>query len=566
MLCDDCHKEQACVHIQGLGPEGVEINLNLCANCARNRLLHPGEDESAISEMLKKVIESSKGELMKLLQEKLGEKKEAPEQTEKCCRYCHTTLSAIDKCHKFGCVKCAESLQEEISRLFCLDDGWNCDPDFLLAFGEGDLVDNFYRTRLITRIQEMEHELCAAAEAERYEEAAKIKAELEKLRNLTSEPEAEKSKWGKDDSESLFDSFILKKRLPVWLPLAEQKLTENMPLIRLGTVFSFRRNLAGFPLTPFRNRQMAQETGQKIIEILKNASLTAGLTGVEVEKLSNSGELFNPTADCLSLGWFKRNFLARHYPRWFFVGDDGHLLVRVNDNDHLELDLWAHTGEVPEAMAAILNFAREIDGAAGWTRTEKFGYLSRDIEMTGTGVKPRVIMHLPGLVLTGQISQVKRSTLEFGVKMTELRGEGDNDCNLFVLEAPLCLRYPLDQMISRLEEPVMRVERAELRCREVLRTNAERNLKMVDAVARAYGLAREVRLLETQEARKMLSMLWLGYELGMLPAINFAKLLRLVGFFAAKDGVINEEKFPKAKMHEASQEAELLRGLVNCTE
>ena len=55
MLCDDCHRNEACIHITQISPEG-KMDKNLCEECAaryQNFMPSPDSREFTVNDFLK---------------------------------------------------------------------------------------------------------------------------------------------------------------------------------------------------------------------------------------------------------------------------------------------------------------------------------------------------------------------------------------------------------------------------------------------------------------------------------------------------------------------------------
>ncbi len=538
MQCDDCHRDQACIHIKGIGPNGLEIEMKLCAECARKRMMHPDAKDPMQAE-LQKLLLSSKGELAKLLEQHLGKKVEEMfglRSTGHVCAQCGVAWDAIAENGLLGCPGCLESFRKELLQQLKAKANSVCQVERLLDVSEDGQAEDAALAPLASQSRQLEQQMAEAAAAERFEEAAEIKNRLEKLRMASRRAvrRLPPTKWGEDSVELFLDADQALRQLPSWLP-PEAAMNEGSPLIRLGTAFGLRRNLNGYPLPPSTgHEERLAAAGWKILDLLKTRRLTADLTPFDLETtVSEEGSLaFRP---CCWLGWMGEEFALRSgQPRWMLSGAKGRLVVRVNDLNHLELDLWAGDADRMDAMTTILQFARDIDREADWARFRDFGFLTHEVNGLGAGVRPRMALHLPGLALMGQLPQAKAACREFDAELKEWISSASNDTNLFWLERQPGLDVPVLEQLMCLEQVSLKLERVELQCRENLATQWDRKLKLVDAVGRAYGLAREVRLTDIQEARRMLSMLWLGIECGMLPALDRAQVIREIGYFAGR--------------------------------
>ena len=103
MLCDDCKKNEACVHIVQISPEG-KIDKNLCESCAAkygNLMLQP-EKNVSMNDFLKGIFS--------------GGQKESTGQDiqEMVCPHCGMSYSDFLHTGKIGCSVCYQTFRHQL--------------------------------------------------------------------------------------------------------------------------------------------------------------------------------------------------------------------------------------------------------------------------------------------------------------------------------------------------------------------------------------------------------------------------------------------------------------------
>ena len=164
--------------------------------------------------------------------------------------------------------------------------------------------------------------------------------------------------------------------------------------------------------------------------------------------------------------------------------------------------------------------------------TREFGYLTSCPTNVGTGLRASVLVHLPALVLTQEITKVLQGIAQVGLTFRGLYGEGSEVVgNFFQISNQTTLGRTEDELIEHLQKTVERVIQQERRARAVLLRDAPSVIE--DKVWRAYGLLRYARTLSFEEVMNLLSGIRLGVSLKLLPGPRVYTLNQLMIFSQA---------------------------------
>jgi protein arginine kinase len=140
-----------------------------------------------------------------------------------------------------------------------------------------------------------------------------------------------------------------------------------------------------------------------------------------------------------------------------------------------------------------------------------------------------VLVHLPGLVLTKEITKVLQALGQVGLTFRGLYGEGSEVVgNFFQVSNQTTLGKSEDDLIDHLERVVRRVIRHEFEARRVLMRDARGVTE--DKIWRAYGLLRYARSVSFEELMNLLSGVRLGVSLKLLPELRVYTLNKLMIF------------------------------------
>ena len=213
--------------------------------------------------------------------------------------------------------------------------------------------------------------------------------------------------------------------------------------------------------------------------------------------------------------------------RALIVKKDTTVSVMVNEEDHLRIQCLMPGLNLKEAFSS----ANEVDDIIERKHTiafnEQLGYLTSCPTNLGTGLRASVMVHLPALVLAGQINRIVNAVTQLGLTVRGLYGEGTEAVgNIFQISNQLTLGFTEQEIIDNLYSVVKQVVDHERTARGGL--YAETTDMLTDRVWRSYGILKYARSLSDQEALSMLSDVRMGCELGIIndaPDCNFNELM-----------------------------------------
>lgn len=187
--------------------------------------------------------------------------------------------------------------------------------------------------------------------------------------------------------------------------------------------------------------------------------------------------------------------------------------VMINEEDHLRIQVLGRG----EKLATLYETASEIDDALDeklhFAFSEKLGYLTHCPTNLGTGLRASVMMHLPALHESGLINKMINTVSQVGLTVRGMYGEGSEPAGcVYQVSNQITLGISEKDTIERLEDIVRQIARNEAALREKMLEN----ISIEDRVFRSYGIAREARIMSSQEFMKLMSDIRLGIEGGLL--------------------------------------------------
>lgn len=171
MLCDECKRHEACVHITQIGPEGKK-ERNLCERCAAKYGELPGGRGFTVNDFLKGLFR------------KAPEKAETKAAPGLICPNCGMSYPDFEHTGKIGCSVCYQTFREQLLPLLKQVNGSSAHAGKIPQRSGGVLVARH-------EIALLKEQLRTAVEKEEYEKAAVYRDKIKSLEQVLTEGEAE---------------------------------------------------------------------------------------------------------------------------------------------------------------------------------------------------------------------------------------------------------------------------------------------------------------------------------------------------------------------------------------
>jgi protein arginine kinase len=201
--------------------------------------------------------------------------------------------------------------------------------------------------------------------------------------------------------------------------------------------------------------------------------------------------------------------------------------IMLNEEDHLRLQGLQSGFALPEAYQEVNALDSELGQRLAFAFHPEFGYLTSCPTNVGTGLRASVLIHLPGLVLTKEITKVLQGLSQVGLTFRGLYGEGSEVVgNFFQLSNQTTLAKSEFDLLDHLGKMVRQIVEYEEQARHILLRDAPAVIE--DKVWRAYGLLCHARSLSVEETMNLLSGARLGVALGLIPNVSLYTLNKLL--------------------------------------
>lgn len=204
------------------------------------------------------------------------------------------------------------------------------------------------------------------------------------------------------------------------------------------------------------------------------------------------------------------------------------LTLMINEEDHIRLQsfqsglgltaAWKLADKADNELSERLNFAFDGD----------WGFCTRCPTNMGTGMRASALLHLPALVLGGDLQKILASLAQMGVTARGFYGERSKALgDLYQISNGTSLGQSETELLETIERVVNTLAQHERQSREALKSGTRQGMTE-DGVYRAWGILRHARSMSYDEAMSLMSHVRLGLELDMNLPVDTATLNHLM--------------------------------------
>lgn len=197
------------------------------------------------------------------------------------------------------------------------------------------------------------------------------------------------------------------------------------------------------------------------------------------------------------------------------IKNDNTVSIMINEEDHLRIQCILDGLRLNETWDIADKADDLIEENIDYAYNEKIGYLTSCPTNVGTGIRASVMVHLPALTITGQLSSILNSVTKIGMAVRGIYGEGTQALgDIYQISNQITLGQSEKEIIENIEGVVRQIIANERKARGDLYD--KRKIQIEDRAGRAYGLLSNARVLSTKEYMSLMSDARLGAVLGIL--------------------------------------------------
>jgi len=284
------------------------------------------------------------------------------------------------------------------------------------------------------------------------------------------------------------------------------------------------RNIRSMPFPMMADPSQSLSVMQQLLEVEENGRLN-GLGKLESIRLTDLSELEKQVL--VEKHLISPNLANESRNGALILSLNEDISVMINEEDHLRIQCLSSGFQVHEVWDQASKIDDIFEEQVDYAFDEKHGYLTSCPTNVGTGIRVSVMMHLPALVMTGQISRILSAITQVGLAVRGMYGEGSEATgNLFQVSNQITLGQSENEIIENLYQVVRQMIEHEKSARSKLLTDSRPRVE--DRVRRSFGILSQAIIMDSKEASQRLSDLRLGVHLGLLPELNDQTLNELM--------------------------------------
>ena len=199
--------------------------------------------------------------------------------------------------------------------------------------------------------------------------------------------------------------------------------------------------------------------------------------------------------------------------------------MKMNVTDHLELCSVEQTEQLEKGLERIQAIEKGLENTISFAFSQKFGYLTEDPTLSGTGLVVKAFLHVPALVETGELDTLLQNGSSEGVILTGLHGEREEIIgDMLVVSNRWTLGTTEESILSLIRTTAMAIASHEKEMRGKLKQGTPRDETIYDRISRMLGTMKFSYTMDTSEMLRDLSLAKLGVELGWLQGVSIEEL------------------------------------------
>lgn len=272
------------------------------------------------------------------------------------------------------------------------------------------------------------------------------------------------------------------------------------------------RNIEGMKFA----RVASDEELNNILELIKDSKIDRSLHFIKLEDLDTTMQNSLVEKHIIS-----KDLLAMKNAG-ILLNNNEDVAVMINEEDHLRIQVMKPGFNLDEALSEASKLDDKISEKVKYAYNEKYGFLTACPTNVGTGLRASVMLHLPALRITGKIDRVLDVVNKVNLNVRGVYGEGSEAIgDLYQVSNKASLGLSEEEIVNNVKGIVQKLIEQERKAREYLKG---KGIEFEDKVYRAYGSLMYAKKMSYSECAKLISIVRLGINMGIIDEIDNRKL------------------------------------------
>ena len=208
------------------------------------------------------------------------------------------------------------------------------------------------------------------------------------------------------------------------------------------------------------------------------------------------------------------------------TNNDNSIVAMINEEDHLRIQAFGAGFCPTNCYNNLKKFTDELNKSIEYAKSENYGYLTSCPTNVGSGMRVSVMLHLPALGKLELLNKLFAQATDIGMSVRGMYGENTTGSGyIYQISNQRTLGMSDENILSNIEAVITTIIEQERKARSVLK---ESSIATEDDVYKAYGILKYARIIDSNEALKLLSKIRLGVSMGVIDEISLEKISELM--------------------------------------
>lgn len=274
------------------------------------------------------------------------------------------------------------------------------------------------------------------------------------------------------------------------------------------------RNLKGYPFFHWAGKKEKQEVLSIVRDVIASSKYMKGSLFVKISDLDDIDKQFLVERHLMS-----REHTVNDESKALAVDEKEIISIMINEEDHVRAQVIQSSFNLIETWHVLSTLDADLETKIEYDYSDRWGYLTACTTNIGTGLRASVMLHLPALVITNHIGRVLQAITKLGVTARGFYGEGtEASGNFFQISNQVTLGHSEEDIIDNIEKLINQVITREKSARDYLISHNKN--EFYDRIWRAFGTLKSARIITSDETIRLLSLIRLGVDIGVITEIN----------------------------------------------
>ena len=279
--------------------------------------------------------------------------------------------------------------------------------------------------------------------------------------------------------------------------------------IVVSTRIRLARNLSGMPFPARMSADQRRELNARVKKAIteSNTPFAKTLKYIDMKNVPQTEIMAMVERHVIS-----PEFASGNEERAIILSDDESISIMIGEEDHIRIQVIMGGLQLEKAYDIAERLDTLLYDTLHFAFDRNLGFLTECPTNLGTGLRASVMLHLPVIESSGEISQLADSVGKIGFTVRGMYGEGSKPAaSMYQVSNQITLGISEKNALDNLKiitQQLIDKERSE-------RKNLNR-VKVEDTCFRALGILENARLLSGEEMMNLLSRIKLGMSMGII--------------------------------------------------